>query len=265
MRLRDASGAPAKKNSHEGIGADYSWYDEDDEKHDDWFEASTEHIDGIPNELVVGARIKWEGYTGIIAGHGFALPDQTDDARNVLVLWDETIEDGETLAEYLGWLLADKYIVVTKSAPCQERPVASPISFQVGAKVEATRPGLFFGVATVVGIDGDVVVTPDCAPRVRMPVHPRDLRQVAPAPKPKPLPTVAEAIEARGNVTGARVSHLKFGPGKITSHDGKTAEVDFDDGAHTSVLLAFLQIVDNELAGDILASAAKVRTEQMTG
>ena len=128
--LRHEPWEQANKKPSNGLGANYPWHDADDEKHEAWFEATTEHLDGIPDDLVIGARIKWEGYTGNIAGYSFALPDQKDDTRNVLVLWDETTEEGETLAEYLGWLPVDKYIVVTESAPRQERP---------NARLRATR------------------------------------------------------------------------------------------------------------------------------
>ena len=65
---------------------------------------------------------------------------------------------------------------------------------------------------------------------------------------------------------GTRVRHLKFEDGTCTAIDGNNVTVFFDKYDERKILLAFLQIVDNEaLADDILASAARVRTEQITG
>ena len=88
-----------------------------------------------------------------------------------------------------------------------------------------------------------------------MPVHPRDLRQVAqvaPAETSKPkLPpppdcTVAEAIDAGRSVIGARVSHLKRGLGTVTgiSESGKEAIVQFDSGQTQNILFPFLELVE---------------------
>ena len=65
---------------------------------------------------------------------------------------------------------------------------------------------------------------------------------------------------------GTRVRHLKYGDGTCTAIDGTKVTVFFDRYGERKILLAFLQIVDSEaLADDILASAARVRTEQITG
>ena len=85
-----------------------------------------------------------------------------------------------------------------------------------------------------------------------------------PSPPTVPAAPPHDATDA-DVVAGTRVRHLKYGDGTCTAIDGTKVTVFFDKYDERKILLAFLQIVDNELAGDILAGAAKVRTEQMTG
>ena len=52
---------------------------------------------------------------------------------------------------------------------------------------------------------------------------------------------VAKSSVASGLTTGARVFHMKFGPGAVAAVDGNKITVDFDKAGRKMVLESFLK------------------------
>ncbi len=83
--------------------------------------------------------------------------------------------DGEPWDEPACWVPLTDLKLVLQSEP---EPVAHNI--KLGARVQANRSGIFAGEGSVVGFDknGEPIVTPDCAPGVKMPCNPRHLEVI---------------------------------------------------------------------------------------
>ena len=112
-----------------------------------------------------------EGGIGSVIGFPVSSAPESLDGH-VLVQFTEV--DGEPWDEPACWVpLTDLELVQP-----EPKPVAHNI--KLGARVRANRPGVFFGGGTVVGFDknGEPIVTPDCAPRVKTPCNPRHLEVI---------------------------------------------------------------------------------------
>ena len=237
LMARDAADAPPKENSQKkGLGADFNgeWHRATQVEKPDWSDFELDDDVRWPDVDADGFVIGF-GVTGS-STEGCVLVSWFDDHSPDL--WVETaeLERAETEA--------------AEPEPEPAMPTLEPMyGFEVGDRVSyGNRP-----IGTVTGFYACVGAVVDFG---------NGHETVAPGS----LELVPRAEVDTGTCrAGTRVRHLKYGDGTCTAIDGTKVTVLFDRYDERKILLAFLQIVDNELAGDILASAVRVRTEQITG